>query len=333
METHKLMTIGRYIMETQHQHPEATGRLSKLLMDIAFAGKVIGRVVRRAGLSEILGLTAEFNIQGERVAKLDTFSNDVMVRILQGTGLVGAMASEEMENEIIEDDPLRMGDYVVLFDPLDGSSNIDVNASIGTIFSIQKRIAWEQNGPLSRKDLLQPGFRQVCAGYIIYGSSIMMVYTTGNGTHGFTLAPSMGEFILSHPNIMTPKRGQIYSVNEGNYHKWEEGIRNYVDHIKENNVKNGHPYTARYIGSLVADFHRNLLRGGVFLYPADTKNKNGKLRLLYEANPLAFVQEQAGGKATNGVKRILDIAPTELHQRTPMFIGSSEDIEELHSFL
>jgi len=334
MEAIKLMTVGRHIMETQRQFPEATGRLSKLLMDIAFAGKVIGRIVRRAGLADILGLTSDINIQGEQVAKLDSYSNEVLIRILQGTGLVGAIASEELDTEIIEKDPLHMGDYVVMFDPLDGSSNIDVNASIGTIFAIHKRVNWEQNGPLSLKDILQPGFRIVGAGYIIYGSSTMLVYSTGTGVHGFTYAPSIGEFLLSHPFIKTPERGKILSVNEGNYHKWKsDAYRKYVDHLKMYDPEHGHPYTARYIGALVADFHRNMLRGGIFLYPPNTDKPAGKLRLLYEAAPLSYLQEHAGGLATDGKGRILDIWPEQLHQRTPLFIGSKLDMEELQEFI
>lgn len=325
------ITIERHIIEQQKHYPQATGEFSALLYDIAFAAKIITREVRQAGLADILGLTGRENVQGEQVRKLDEFADDILFRALDHTGRLCCMASEERE-EIIHIPPeFAAGKYVLLYDPLDGSSNIDANVSIGTIFSIHRKVSNGERG--SMEDCLQPGYKQVAAGYVIYGSSTMLVYTAGNGVYGFTLDPSVGEFLLSHENIRTPKRGKIYSANEGNYNNWDAGVRNFIDYLKNSDKETGRPYSSRYIGSLVADFHRNLLYGGVFLYPADKKNTSGKLRLLYEANPLGFIVEQAGGYASNGYQRILDIQPEELHQRVPLIIGSYDDVKLAEAFI
>lgn len=327
----RLMTIERHIIEQQKQFPQATGEFSALLYDIAFAAKVISRDVRKAGLVDILGYTGSENVQGEQVRKLDEFADDVIYRAMDHTGRLCCMASEERKEFIPIPDKFKCGHYVLLYDPLDGSSNIDANVSIGTIFSIHRKISPGERGAL--EDCLQMGSRQVAAGYVIYGSSTIMVYTAGLGVHSFTLDPTVGEFLLSQENIQIPPRGSIYSVNEGNSHNWDEGMRQYINYLKTPDKASGRPYSTRYIGSLVADFHRNLLYGGIFLYPADKKNPNGKLRLLYEANPLAFIVEQAGGAASNGKQRILDIPPTELHQRTPLIIGSRDDVQEAEEFM
>lgn len=327
----RLITIERHIIDQQKRFPAATGEFSAILYDIAFAAKVISRDVRRAGLTDILGFTGAENVQGEQVRKLDEFADDVIFRALDHTARLCCMASEERENFIPIPDEFTCGHYALLYDPLDGSSNIDANISIGTIFSIQRKISRGERGAL--EDLLQPGYKQVGAGYVIYGSSTIMVYTAGMGVYGFTLDPTVGEFLLSHPDIQIPKRAKIYSVNEGNTANWNAGTRRYIEHLKTPDKASGRPYSSRYVGSLVADFHRNLLYGGIFLYPADKKSPNGKLRLLYEANPLAFIAEQAGGAASNGKQRILDIEPTDLHQRTPLIIGSAEDVREAESFL
>jgi fructose-1,6-bisphosphatase I len=327
----RLITIERHIIEQQKNFPAATGDFSALLYDMAFAAKVISRDVRKAGLVDILGFTGAENVQGEQVRKLDEFADDVIFRALDHTGRLCCMASEEREEFIPIPDEFACGHYALCYDPLDGSSNIDANVSIGTIFSIQRKISKGPRGSL--EDLLQPGSKQVGAGYIIYGSSTIMVYTAGQGVYGFTLDPTVGEFLLSHPNIQTPTRAKIYSVNEGNTSNWNAGTKRYIEHLKTPDKASGRPYSSRYVGSLVADFHRNLLYGGIFLYPADKKSPNGKLRLLYEANPLGFIAEQAGGAASNGGQRILDIQPTALHQRTPLIIGSAEDVREAETFL
>ncbi len=325
------VTIERHIIEQQQDFPEATGDFSALLYDIAFAAKMISREVNKAGLVDILGLTGRENVQGEQVQKLDEFANEIIFKAMDHTGRLCCLASEEEDDIIPIPKEFKTGKYVLLHDPLDGSSNIDANVSIGTIFSIQRKISSGERGTI--EDCLQPGSRQVAAGYIIYGSSTMLVYTAGKGVFGFTLDPSVGEFLLSHRDIKEPKRGKIYSCNEGNYNKWDDNLRRYIDYLKSDRNANGKPYKSRYIGSLVADFHRNLLYGGVFLYPADAASKNGKLRLLYEANPLAFIAEQAGGYASNGRERILDIQPESLHQRTPLIIGSYEDVKEAERFI
>jgi fructose-1,6-bisphosphatase I len=328
-------TLNRHIIEQERKHPKATGAFTALLTDIATAAKIISYHVNKAGLMDILGGAGGTNVFGEHQQKLDVFANEVMVRALVHGGKLCALASEESEDiiEIPKDYPV--GKYVCCFDPLDGSSNIDANVSIGTIFSILRRVT-PDGKPGTVEDVLQPGYKQVCAGYVIYGSSTMMVYTTGNGVYGFTLDPSYGEFVLSHPDIKIPKKGKIYSINESYFDYWDEGVKNYVRWAKKAVPEDGRPLNSRYIGSLVADFHRNLLYGGIFLYPGDNKSpsrKHGKLRLLYEANPMAFIVEQAGGRASDGFQRILDIQPTDIHQRTPLVIGSEEDVKIAEDFI
>jgi len=319
-----LITIERHILEQQKFFPEAHGELTDLLTDVAFAAKLVRREVVRAGLVDILGFAGSTNVQGEEVKKLDLFANEKIISAIGQHGRFAIMGSEENEGVIIPPKN-ESGSYALLFDPLDGSSNIDVNVSVGTIFSIFK-LKGDDPGKASISDCLQHGYEQVAAGYVIYGSSVVMVYTTGHGVHGFTYDPTIGEFLLSHENIVTPKSGKYYSINEGSYAQFNEGTKRYLDYIKEEDKATNRPYSTRYIGSLVADFHRNLLTGGIFIYPPTTKHTNGKLRLMYEANPLAFICEQAGGRATNGRDRILDIQPTELHQRTPLYIGSVDDV-------
>jgi fructose-1,6-bisphosphatase I len=331
MAIKRLVTIERHIIEQQKHFPAATGEFSALLYDIAFAAKVISRDVRKAGLVDILGYTGSENVQGEPVRKLDEFADDVIFRAMDHTGRLCVMACEERDDIIPIPDEFKCGHYVLLYDPLDGSSNIDANVSIGTIFSIHRKVSAGERG--TKEDCLQPGHKQVAAGYVIYGSSTLLVYTAGRGVHGFTLDPTVGEFLLSHENIQIPKRATIYSVNEGNTHNWDEGMKRYVEYIKTPDKATGRPYSSRYIGSLVADFHRNLLYGGIFLYPADKKSPKGKLRVLYEANPLSFIVEQAGGAGSSGQQRILDIQPTDLHQRTPLIIGSYDDVKEAEAFL
>jgi fructose-1,6-bisphosphatase I len=327
-----VVTIERHIIEEERQFPEATGAFSNIMYDLAFAAKMIAREVRRAGLADVLGYTGEVNVQGEEVRKLDEFANEVIFKALDHTGHLCGMASEEVEDFIPIPDKFPTGKYCVLFDPLDGSSNIDANVSVGTIFSIHRKVSDHARGCV--QDCLQAGTEQVAAGYIVYGSSTMLVYTTGNGVHGFTLEPSIGEFLLSHPHIRIPSPGQrIYSCNEGNYAKWSPEQQRLVDHMKGADGGAGKPFSSRYIGSLVADFHRNLLYGGLFMYPADAKNPNGKLRLLYEAAPLAMIAEQAGGRASTGTGRIMEIEPEKLHQRTPLYIGSAEYVEMAERFL
>ena len=319
-----VVTIERFIIEQERQHPEATGELSGILYDMALAAKMIANKVRRAGLADILGSTEHSNVQGEIQQKLDVFANDTIIKAMDHGGRLCAMASEEEPGIIQIPEGFRCGKYCLMFDPLDGSSNIDVNVPVGTIFSVVQKITRGRQGEM--EDMLQPGRRQVAAGYVIYGSSTMLVYTTGQGVHGFTLDPSIGEFLLSHPNIRIPNEGRYLSVNDSYEGFWEEGtkqiMRKYRGLEGDRRALN-----VRYVGSLVADFHRNLLGGGVFAYPANTKTPGGKLRLLYEANPLAFICEQAGGAASDGLRRVLDIVPTELHQRVPLFIGSKRDVD------
>ncbi len=317
-------TIERFILDQEEKYPEATGELSNLLYDIALGAKIIAASIRRAGLVNILGSAGATNVQGEEQQKLDIFANNTLTNALNHTGRVCVMASEEDETLIPVPDNYPVGKYVVLYDPLDGSSNIDTNGAVGTIFSIYRRVSMEGRGSLA--DVLQPGCKQVAAGYIIYGSSTMMIYTTGQGVCGFTLDPSIGEFLLSHPKIVTPRVGRYYSVNESNFARWSKGVQWAVRGLHGDRPDEIKGKNSRYIGSLVADFHRNLLAGGIFMYPADSKNTNGKLRLLYECSPMAFIAEQASGSATDGTRRILDITPTELHQRTPLVIGSREDV-------
>ena len=320
------MTLSRFIMEQERHHPEATGEFSALLSHLGLAAKVIHREVSRAGLVDILGYTGQENVQGEAVQKLDIFANDVLKSMFSRAGLLCAMASEEEDDVVPIGDDAPRGSYVMAFDPLDGSSNIDANINIGTIFSVHRRVS--ESGPGDRGDFLQPGDRQVCAGYVLYGTSTMLVFSTGQGVHGFTLDPGIGEFLLSHRDIRMPERGKIYSINEGNSAHWDAPTRAYVEGLKAPDPPTGRPYKARYIGSLVADFHRTLLYGGIFLYPGDRKAPKGKLRLLYEAAPLAFLAREAGGAASTGRQAILEVRPEELHQRVPLVIGSRLDVEE-----
>ena len=317
-------TIERFIFDQEHRYPEATGELSNLLYDIALAAKIIAAAIRRAGLVNILGTAGNQNVQGEEQQKLDVIANETFKNCLNHTGRVCVMGSEEDEDIIPVPPEYPVGKYAVLFDPLDGSSNIDVNAAVGTIFSIYRRISLEGRGTVA--DVLQPGCKQVASGYVMYGSSTMLVYTTGQGVHGFTLDPTIGEFLLSHPKIVTPRVGRYYSVNESNFGRWNRGVQAAVRGLKGDTPDLMPAKNSRYIGSLVADFHRNLIAGGIFLYPADTRNPQGKLRLLYEASPMAFIAEQAEGSATDGDNRILDIIPHHLHQRTPLVIGSRLDV-------
>ena len=325
------LTLAQFILQQERLHPEASGEFTDLLTDIALASKMINAEVIRAGLVDILGYVGRENVHGEKVQRLDVFAHETLHRVLGSTGQLAVLASEEDEDIVAVPGGQPVGKYVINFDPLDGSSNINANVNIGTIFSVLPRISRKGGGGIA--DCLQPGYRQVCAGYVMYGSSTMLVYTTGQGVHGFTFEPNIGEFLLSHPNIRTPTRGRIYSVNEGNYFRWSDGTKRYVDWLKMDDAATGRPYSARYVGSLVADFHRNLLYGGIYLYPGDQRNPLGKLRVLYEAAPLAFIAEEAGGAASDGERRILDIVPTALHQRTPLFLGSAEDVSECEQFI
>jgi fructose-1,6-bisphosphatase I len=321
-------------MDSQSMHREATGELSGLLTELIVAGKIISAEANMAGLADVIGVSGKTNIQGEEVQKLDEFANNTIKRRMARSGYICVMASEE-DDEIIPAQEGYEGKYTLAFDPLDGSSNIDVNVSIGTIFSIHLRKSQGQQGTL--EDVLQSGNSLVAAGYIIYGSSTMLVYSTGEGVHGFTLDPSVGEFFLSHENIQTPEKSKYYSVNEGNYNYWTPEMRDYVSYLKEIDGDSGRPYSSRYIGSLVADFHRNLISGGIFLYPCDCRDPDkpkGKLRLLYEASPLAFLAEQSGGRAiTDDGRRILDIQPQDLHERISLIIGSRKEVDVAERFL
>jgi fructose-1,6-bisphosphatase I len=313
------MSLTKFLLEEQRSFSASTGDFTGLFSALVFACKIIAREVNKAGLVNILGKAGRINIQGEEVEKLDEFANSTIINTMEHGGHLAGMASEEMEGIVEIPERFPKGKYLLLCDPLDGSSNIDVNISVGTIFSILRRA---DGNKVSKKDFLRPGKEQVCSGYIIYGSSTMLVYTTGHGVHGFTLDPSFGEFLLSHENIKIPGKGKIYSINEGYANRWHPGTQEYIKKVKDEGL------SGRYVGSLVADFHRNLLKGGIFIYPADKKSPKGKLRLLYEANPLAFIAEQAGGKASTGEKRIMEVEPEELHQRTPLIIGSKQDVEE-----
>lgn len=332
------ITITQHILKQQRENPEATGAFTILLNELIVAAKVISREVNKAGLVDILGSTGKINVQDERVQKLDVFANQIIIERMSHIGQLWCMGSEE-DPDLIDIPPqYPKGEYILLFDPLDGSSNIDVNVSIGTIFGVYRRRNSGAGHDLLLDDVLQPGIKQVASGYFIYGSSTIMVYTTGNGTgvHGFTLFPSVGEFLLSHEDIRIPEKGKIYSVNEGNYAYWDEKARGLMDYFKTRDKETGRPYTSRYVGSLVADFHRNLLKGGIFMYPADNKDPkkpSGKLRLMVEANPLAMVVKEAGGYASDGRNPILNIDPSELHQRVPLYIGSKEDVELAEAFI
>ncbi len=326
--------LSRHITDQQKLHPDATGELTVVLQQLQLAGKIISREVNMAGLADLLGHTNRENVHGEIVRKLDEYANTILIKALDHCGALCVMASEENDDAILIPKDFVCGKYAIAFDPLDGSSNIDANVNIGTIFSVHRKISPGDRG--DERDVMQPGNRQVAAGYILYGPSTMMVYSTGNGVHGFTLDPSIGEFLLSHPDIQIPRRGKYYSANEGNSLSWAEPVRRYVNYLKTDQNKNGKPYSARYIGSLVADFHRTLMYGGIFLYPSDVKDPakpKNKLRLLYEAAPLAFLAEQAGGKATTGDTRILDIVPDDLHMRTSLIIGSADDVSEVEDYI
>lgn len=329
----RIKTLNEFILDRQDDFPFATGELSRLLNDIVIASKIVNREVNKAGLANILGVTSNENIQGETQQKLDVYADDHFIAAFKNGGEVCAIASEENDDFVtFDNDRSKEGKYVVAFDPLDGSSNIDVNVSIGTIFSIYRRIS--DLGSLAKKeDFLQKGTEQVAAGYIIYGSSTMLVYTTGKGVNGFTLDPSIGEFCLSHPDMKIPDDGKIYSMNEGNLAFCEDGIKDYINYCKEVDKETKRPYSARYIGSMVADIHRNLIKGGIFIYPATSKAKDGKLRLLYECNPMAFIMEQAGGIATTGKERIMEVNSTGLHQRVPTILGSKNMVNKLLSSL
>jgi fructose-1,6-bisphosphatase I len=329
----RVQTLDEFTIQQLRDFPHATGELSSLLRDIGLAAKRVNVEVNKAGLVDILGDAGEMNVQGEEVKKLDVFANNQFVGVLRHGISCAGIGSEELDDIVIFDDEVSNNSkYVCLFDPLDGSSNIDVNVSIGTIFSVYRRVS-ELGKPATEADFLQPGVKQVAAGYIIYGSSTMMVYATRRGVNGFTLDQSIGEFTLSHPNIKCPDTGKFYSVNHGNFFQYEEPVKKYITECQKKNKTNGGPYTQRYIGSMVADVHRNLIKGGIFMYPAILDKPKGKLRLLYECNPCAFIVEVAGGKATNGKQRILEVEPHALHQRSPFFAGSKLMMEELESFM
>ncbi len=328
----KITTLTEFIIQRQYEYPHAKGALTRLLNDIATAAKIVNREINAAGLVDILGTVGKENVQGETQKKLDVYANDMFITALKSGGECCAIASEENEKVIsFSNEFSEMGKYVVAMDPLDGSSNIESNVSIGTIFSIYRRIT--EIGGGTSKDLLQPGIQLTAAGYIIYGSSTMLVYTTGKGVNGFTLDPSVGIFCLSHPDMQFPNKSNIYSINEGNYIYFPEGVKQYIKYCQEDDASTHRPYTSRYIGSLVADFHRNLIKGGIFLYPGTKKQPDGKLRLLYECNPIAFIAEQAGGKASNGFKRIMEIEPKNLHQRAPLFVGPREMVDKAESYM
>lgn len=333
MVNRKILTLDEFTIQQMRAFPHATGELSNLLRDLGLAAKRINVEVNKAGLVDILGDAGEINVQGEDVKKLDVYANNQVMGVLKHGISCAGIGSEELDDFIAFDDPVSNNSkYVCMFDPLDGSGNIDVNVSIGTIFSVYRRVT-PKGQPVSREDFLQAGINQVAAGYIVYGSSTMLVYATRRGVNGFTLDPSIGEFSLSHPNIVCPEFGKIYSVNHGNFFQYEQPVQDYIQVCQQKTKETGGPYTQRYIGSMVSDLHRNLIKGGIFMYPATKDKPKGKLRLLYECNPFAFIVEVAGGKATNGKVRILDIVPTELHQRSTLFIGSKGMMEELESYL
>ncbi|MFP2996946.1 class 1 fructose-bisphosphatase [Spongiivirga sp. MCCC 1A20706] len=330
--TQKNQTLGEFIIENQSNFKYSSGELSRLINSIRLAGKVVNYEVNKAGLVDIIGAAGDTNIQGEDQQKLDVYANEKFIQAMKNRNIVCGIASEEEDDfiSINSQDERHQNKYVVLIDPLDGSSNIDVNVSVGTIFSVYRRVT-PIGTPVQQEDFLQPGNRQVAAGYIIYGTSTMLVYTTGHGVNGFTLNPATGSYYLSHPNMKFPETGRIYSVNEGNYTHFPLGVKKYIKYCQEE--EGDRPYTSRYIGSLVSDIHRNMIKGGIYLYPKSSKQSNGKLRLLYECNPMAFIIEQAGGKASDGFIRIMDIQPTELHQRVPFFGGSKKMVEKAEEFM
>ncbi|EHK91141.1 class 1 fructose-bisphosphatase [Aggregatibacter actinomycetemcomitans] len=329
-----MKTLGQFIVEKQAEYPHAKGELSGILSSIRLVAKVVHRDINKAGLTnDIIGNSGVQNVQGEAQMKLDLFAHNTMKQALMSREEVAGFASEEEENFIAFDTERgRNAKYVILTDPLDGSSNIDVNVAVGTIFSIYRRVS-PVGTPVTLEDFMQPGNRQVAAGYIVYGSSTMLVYTTGHGVNGFTYDPSLGVFCLSHENIQIPQTGKIYSINEGQYLKFPMGVKKYLKYCQEEDKETQRPYTSRYIGSLVSDFHRNMLKGGIYIYPSATNYPNGKLRLLYEGNPMAFLAEQAGGVASDGYNRILDIQPSALHQRVPLFIGSKEMVKKAEQLM
>ncbi|WP_299673120.1 class 1 fructose-bisphosphatase [uncultured Tenacibaculum sp.] len=328
----KNQTLGEFIIENQASFKYTSGELSRLINSIRLAAKVVNHEVNKAGLVDIIGAAGETNIQGEDQQKLDVYANDKFIQTLTNRNIVCGIASEEEDDFIIvnSQDENHQNKYVVLIDPLDGSSNIDVNVSVGTIFSVYRRVT-PVGTPVKLEDFLQKGSEQVAAGYVVYGTSTMLVYTTGDGVNGFTLNPAIGTFYLSHPNIQFPEDGKIYSVNEGNYIHFPIGVKKYIKYCQEE--EGDRPYTSRYIGSLVSDFHRNMIKGGIYMYPKSSKNSNGKLRLLYECNPMAFLAEQAKGKASDGFNRIMEVQPTELHQRIPFFCGSKNMVEKAEEFM
>ena len=328
----KNKTLGEFIIENQNSFKYTSGELSRLINSIRLAAKVVNHEVNKAGLVDIIGEAGDTNVQGEDQQKLDVFANDLFIKAMTRRNIVCGIASEEEDHfvAINSQDENHQNKYVVLIDPLDGSSNIDVNVSVGTIFSIYRRVT-EVGTPVTMDDFLQQGNKQVAAGYVIYGTSTMLVYTTGDGVNGFTLNPAIGTFYLSHPNMQFPEDGQIYSVNEGNYIHFPQGVKNYIKYCQME--EGDRPYTSRYIGSLVSDFHRNMIKGGIYMYPKSSLQSNGKLRLLYECNPMAFIAEQANGRASDGFNRILDISPTELHQRVPFFCGSKNMVKKVEEFM
>jgi len=330
--TQQNKTLGEFIINKQSEFKYSSGELTRLINSIRLAGKIVNHEVNKAGLVDILGTAGEENIQGEDQQKLDVYANEVFIKNLVNREIVCGIASEEEDDfiSIQGNNKKNENKYVVLMDPLDGSSNIDVNVSVGTIFSIYRRIT-PIGTPVTIEDFLQPGKNQVAAGYIVYGTSTMIVYSTGHGVNGFTLNPAIGTYYLSHPNMQFPDKGYIYSVNEGNYVHFPKGVKEYIKYCQEE--KDDRPYTSRYIGSLVSDFHRNMIKGGIYFYPSTSKSPNGKLRLLYECNPMAFLAERAGGQASDGFNRILDIKPTELHQRVPFFCGNKDMVETLETFM
>ncbi len=333
MKSYNIITLDDFIIMRQKEYPKAKGELSSLLHHIGTAAKMVNRKINKAGLADVLGKAGNINIQGEEQQKLDVYADEVFISSLLSSGECCGVASEENQNIItFTDEFAKDGIYIVCMDPLDGSSNIDVNVSVGTIFSIYRRLSTRGEG-VNDKDFLQSGINQIAAGYIIYGSSTMLVYSTGNGVNGFTLDISRGEFWLSYLDISMNKKGRLYSVNEGNYIKFPDGVKRYIKYCQVYDPKTGRPYVSRYIGSLVSDFHRNLLKGGIYMYPSSESYPEGKLRLVYECNPIAYIAEQAGGKASSGIKRILEIEPASLHQKTPYFVGSTDMVTKVEEFM